>query len=401
MVSFAVAAREIRTDRRRFEDPLHGLTASLRFAISTTYEAPRPARTRGLVIHPLPDWLREARRSAAVGDASRALDLLETYACRPQYRDARSAALRLAEGILRVPRRTGADNMKARATAVAKRLGSANGTGRGAAAPSRRKVLVPAASHQPEGLRIRHGSVSWPSPLVLLEERLAELEAKREAELEAELEADDLPDTGAWEADDGVAADAWALTVEAVEQARAAEAAELDLLAEVARREKAATEAELAKARAEQVAAAARRRARAEAAAAEKRARAEAAAAKRRAAKKAAADRRAARQNKRARSLLELGLSKERAEALALLRSGPYDVVLKGVRSSHNPDEVGAVLQELGYRKRQAHNVILRSAYIAPEIVAVRVHESDAIRLRVALESAGARVRIQPHAVAV
>jgi hypothetical protein len=115
-----------------------------------------------------------------------------------------------------------------------------------------------------------------------------------------------------------------------------------------------------------------------------------------RAASKAAAH--AARTAARTEELVRLGLPPQQAQALAVLKAGPYDVVLAGTRPECDEHAIRRILAGLGYGRSQVKQVLERVVHIAPEPVAHLLHQSEAIRIKIQLEAAGATVRIKRHA---
>lgn len=97
----------------------------------------------------------------------------------------------------------------------------------------------------------------------------------------------------------------------------------------------------------------------------------------------------------RKRELRAMGLSTHRIEALAQLQGGPYEVVLAGLNSDCDRQAVNAVLEEVGYPRAELKLLLERVEHIAPEAIAHLLHQSTAVRIKVALEDAGAKVRIR------
>jgi hypothetical protein len=97
----------------------------------------------------------------------------------------------------------------------------------------------------------------------------------------------------------------------------------------------------------------------------------------------------------RKRDFRASGLSPRRAEALARLQVGPYDVVLAGLTRGCDKQGIHAVLDEIGYPRAESELLLERVEHIAEEPIAYRLHQSEAVRIKVALEAAGAKVRIR------
>ena len=99
----------------------------------------------------------------------------------------------------------------------------------------------------------------------------------------------------------------------------------------------------------------------------------------------------------RKRALRAIGLNVQRAEALAQLQGGSYDVVLAGLPADCDRQAIRAVLGQVGYPRKEIELLLERVEHIAPEPIAHLLHQSAAVRIKVALESAGAKVRIKAH----
>jgi len=97
----------------------------------------------------------------------------------------------------------------------------------------------------------------------------------------------------------------------------------------------------------------------------------------------------------RKRELRAMGLSAHRIEALAQLQGGPYEVVLSGLTADCDKQAINAVLEEVGYPRAELKLLLERVEHIAPEPIAHLLHQSTAVRIKVALEAAGAKVRIR------
>jgi HNH endonuclease len=100
----------------------------------------------------------------------------------------------------------------------------------------------------------------------------------------------------------------------------------------------------------------------------------------------------------RYQALLESGLDEDRATSLARLQDGPYTVVLAGVRRGVVLDRSSQLVEmlhsELGYQPQAALEAAERAVHISPETVAFDLSQGDAIRLKVHLEQAGAKIKI-------
>lgn len=92
--------------------------------------------------------------------------------------------------------------------------------------------------------------------------------------------------------------------------------------------------------------------------------------------------------------LKAMGLRGRRVEALAQLEGGPYDVVLAGPEDGFDRQAIRAVLEEVGYPSTEIDLLLERVEHIAPEPIAHLLHQSEAVRIKVALEAGGAKVRI-------
>jgi hypothetical protein len=97
----------------------------------------------------------------------------------------------------------------------------------------------------------------------------------------------------------------------------------------------------------------------------------------------------------RTADLHTLGLPRPRVEALAHLEAGPYDVVLAGLTDSYDERAVHLALRDLGFTHGEILLLLERVEHIAPEPIAQLLHQSVAVRLKVALETGGAKVRIK------
>lgn len=95
------------------------------------------------------------------------------------------------------------------------------------------------------------------------------------------------------------------------------------------------------------------------------------------------------------RELEALGLSRVRVATLTRMKRGPYDVVLAGMADNCGQRAICERLGELGYTATEIQLLLERVAHIAPEPIAHLLHQSVAVRIKVALEAAGAKVRIK------
>lgn len=93
--------------------------------------------------------------------------------------------------------------------------------------------------------------------------------------------------------------------------------------------------------------------------------------------------------------LRAMGLSPQRVDALAQLQGGPYEVVLTGLTGDCDRQVIQAVLEKVGFPRTELKLLLERVEHIAPEPIAQLVHQSAAVRIKVALEAAGAKVRIR------
>lgn len=97
----------------------------------------------------------------------------------------------------------------------------------------------------------------------------------------------------------------------------------------------------------------------------------------------------------RARELVEAGLPRRRAEALAPMNPGPYEVELLGTEPGYDKPAICVALADLGYERNELTLALERAIHIAPEVIAYRLHQSEAVRIKIRLEAAGAKVRIR------
>lgn len=111
----------------------------------------------------------------------------------------------------------------------------------------------------------------------------------------------------------------------------------------------------------------------------------------------AAGEKKLARIAARTDELEALGLKGRRVQALAQLKGGAYDVILTGLGSDHDRQAIRTVLADLGYSRAEIPLLLERVEHIAPEPIALRLHQSAAVRIKVALEAAGAKIRIKGH----
>lgn len=93
--------------------------------------------------------------------------------------------------------------------------------------------------------------------------------------------------------------------------------------------------------------------------------------------------------------LRAMGLGAHRVDALAQLQGGPYEVVLTGMTADCDKQAIQAVLEEVGFARAELKLLLERVEHIAPEPIAHLLHQSAAVRIKVALEAAGAKVRIR------
>ena len=93
--------------------------------------------------------------------------------------------------------------------------------------------------------------------------------------------------------------------------------------------------------------------------------------------------------------LQSLGLSTKQAEAIGSLRAGPYDVWLQGLGKARDESALHAALGELGYMTAEARLLLERVEHIGPEAIAFRLHQSEAVTIKVRFEGSGAKVRIR------
>ena len=92
---------------------------------------------------------------------------------------------------------------------------------------------------------------------------------------------------------------------------------------------------------------------------------------------------------------LASGLTQQRAEALSGLKAGPHAVTVSGFRASYDGRRLAAILHDLGYRPRETPRVIERVEHISPETVAFDLDQSEAVKIKIKLEEAGAKVKIE------
>lgn len=81
-------------------------------------------------------------------------------------------------------------------------------------------------------------------------------------------------------------------------------------------------------------------------------------------------------------------------DALVRLQGGQYDVVLSGLTAECDRRAVRVALEKVGYSRTDISLLLERVEHIAPEPIAQLLHQSAAVRLKVELEAAGAKVRI-------
>ena len=94
-------------------------------------------------------------------------------------------------------------------------------------------------------------------------------------------------------------------------------------------------------------------------------------------------------------SYLAAGLRTRRAWTLALMPEGPYGVSITGMARGWLERSVAECLAtDLGFGPKEAALLVERAVHIAPESVAFDVDQSSAVRLKKALESRGARIRV-------
>jgi hypothetical protein len=91
----------------------------------------------------------------------------------------------------------------------------------------------------------------------------------------------------------------------------------------------------------------------------------------------------------------ELAQQAERAAEWKRLQAGPFSVELRGLTQAAHPFQVEFFLSDVqDITSSQARNLVERAAHIGPQTIAENISQRDAVRLKVALEKRGAKVKI-------